>query len=65
MRLGDALAREYPDANHGLTIAVTSLQDDVVGPARAALMIMFAAVDMLAADRMRQRVGFDSRACRG
>ncbi len=47
MRLGDALAREYPAANHGLTIAVTSLRDDVAGPARAALLIMFAAVACL------------------
>ena len=47
MRLGDALAREYPDANHGLTLAVTPLQDDVVGPARAALLIVFAAVACL------------------
>ena len=47
MRLGDAFAREYPAANHGLTLAVTSLRDDVAGPARAALLIMFAAVACL------------------
>src|SRR5688572_2712274 len=47
MRLGDALAREYPVANHGLSIAVTSLRDDVVGSARAALLIIFAAVACL------------------
>lgn len=46
-RLGDTLAREYPDTNHDLTVAVTSLQDQIVRPNRAALLIMFAAVGCL------------------
>jgi putative ABC transport system permease protein len=46
-RLGDALAREYPDANHDLTLAVSSLRDAAVGPTRGALLIMFAAVASL------------------
>src|SRR4029077_2058628 len=46
-RLGDALARDYPDANHDLTLAGTSLRAAVVGPTRAALLIMFAAVACL------------------
>jgi putative ABC transport system permease protein len=43
-RLGEALAREYPDANHQLTLAVTPLRDEVVGTARAPLLVLFAAI---------------------
>jgi putative ABC transport system permease protein len=43
-RLGDALAVEYPGANHQLTFSVTPLHDEVVGTARPALLVLFATV---------------------
>jgi putative ABC transport system permease protein len=42
--IAEGLAREYPDTNAGWTIAVTSLQDSLVGGHRLALMTLFAAV---------------------
>jgi putative ABC transport system permease protein len=44
IRVGDILARDYPDANHNLTVRVTPYHDVVVGSARPALLVLFAAV---------------------
>jgi putative ABC transport system permease protein len=43
-RVGDVLARDYPDANRELTIGITPLRDAFVGTSRAALLLLFAAV---------------------
>jgi ABC-type antimicrobial peptide transport system permease subunit len=43
-RVGDLLARDYPDANRNLTVGVTPYHDVVVGSARPALIVLFAAV---------------------
>jgi putative ABC transport system permease protein len=44
IRLGDILARDYPDANRNLTVAVRPYHDVVVGSARPALIVLFGAV---------------------
>ena len=38
------LANDYPDANRGWTVAVTSLHDEIVGTARATLQLAMGAV---------------------
>jgi putative ABC transport system permease protein len=43
-RIGNALARDYPDANRGLTFGLVPLRDAFVGTTRAALLLLFAAV---------------------
>jgi putative ABC transport system permease protein len=42
--IAEGLAREHPETNAGWTIAVTSLQDSLVGDHRLALLTLFAAV---------------------
>jgi putative ABC transport system permease protein len=43
-RIGDVLARDYPDANRELTIGITPLRDAFVRTSRPALLLLFAAV---------------------
>jgi len=47
MRLGQVLARQYPDANREQMFSVTRLLDHVAGPSRPALFVLFAAVACL------------------
>jgi predicted permease len=42
--IGDRLRVQYPEANHGFTPYLVSVQDQLVGRAGAALVIVFAAV---------------------
>lgn len=42
--IGHSLAAQYPDSNRELTVTVKPLLDNLVGPARQALWILFAAV---------------------
>lgn len=45
--LADALEREYPDANTGVTVMVQSLHDRTVGNVRLALVVLLCAVAMV------------------
>jgi len=45
--LADALEREYPDANTGVTVMVQSLHDRTVGNVRLALVVLLGAVLLL------------------
>ncbi len=42
--IASGLEREYPDANTNVTAAATTLQDEIVGEVRPALLVIFAAV---------------------